>query len=60
MPDVAFFPDPPKVPVVDTALAWPAVLLVAATCAVVLPVAVVVSGLAVARRAHLERAGEAT
>jgi putative ABC transport system permease protein len=58
LPDVAFFPDPSSVPVVDTSIAWSTVLLVALVCALVLPAAVVVAGRAVARRAHLERAGE--
>ncbi len=51
-PDVSFFPTPPEVPVVDTTIAWPLVLLVAATCMLVLPAAAALAGLAVAHRAH--------
>lgn len=55
MPDVSFFPTLPEVPVIDTAISWPAVLGVAAACFVLLPVAAALAGRAVARRAHLER-----
>lgn len=58
MPDVAFFPEPPEVPVVDPSTSWPAVLAVTATCVVVLLVVAGVVGLVVARRAHVERVRE--
>ncbi|MBD3926225.1 hypothetical protein IEZ26_16490 [Nocardioides cavernae] len=58
MPDVAFFPEPPHVPVVDTSTSWPAVLAVTATCVVVLLAVAAVAGLVVARRAHVERVRE--
>ena len=58
MPDVAFFPAPPDVPVTDTSTSWPAVLAVTATCAVVLLTVAVAAGLVVARRAHVERVRE--
>ncbi|NPC44075.1 FtsX-like permease family protein [Nocardioides sp. zg-1230] len=58
MPDVAFFPEPPEVPVVDPSTSWPAVLAVAATCVVVLLVVAGVAGLVGARRAHVERVRE--
>ena len=58
MPDVAFFPTPPEVPVVDPATAWPAVLSVAAACLVLLPAVAALAGLAVARRAQPERVTE--
>ena len=58
MPDVPFFPMPPETPVVDPATAWPAVLVVAAACFVVLPAAAALAGLGTARRAHYERVKE--
>lgn len=58
MPDISFFAVPPEVPVIDPATAWPAVLLVAVACAVVLPAAAALAGVAVARRAHPERVQE--
>ena len=58
MPDVAFLPSPPDVPVIDTATSWPAVLAVSAVCLVVLPAAAALTGLVVARRAHVERVRE--
>jgi hypothetical protein len=59
LPDVPFFPNRPEAPVTDPATAWPAVLVVAAACFVVLPAAAALGGRAVARRAHLERVKEA-
>ena len=58
MPDVAFFPTAPEVPVIDPATAWPAVLYVAAACLVVLPATAALAGLAVARRAQPDRVTE--
>ena len=58
MPDVAFFPTAPEVPVIDPATAWPAVLYVAAACVVVLPAAAALAGRAVAHRAQPERVRE--
>jgi hypothetical protein len=58
MPDVSFFPTRPEVPVVDPATSWRAVLYVAAACLAVLPAAAALAGIAVARRAHLERVTE--
>ncbi len=58
MPDVAFFPAPPDTPVVDTATSWPVVLVVAVTCLVVLPAVAALTGLVVARQAHVERVRE--
>lgn len=58
MPDVSFFPTRPEVPVIDTAISWPAVGYVAASCFVLLPVAAALAGRAIARRAHLERVRE--
>jgi putative ABC transport system permease protein len=58
MPDVALLPAPPEVPVVDVATSWPAVLAATAVCLVVLPAAAVLTGLVVARRAHVERVRE--
>ena len=52
MPDVAFFPTPPETPVVDPTTSWPAVLLVAVTCFVLLPPAAALAGRSVARRAQ--------
>lgn len=54
MPDVSFFATPPEVPVVETAIAWPVVLVVAAACVLVLPGAAALAGLAVAHQAHPE------
>ncbi len=59
MPDVALFPAPPEVPVVDIATSWPAVLAVTGVCLTVLPAVAALTGLAVARRAHVERVREA-
>ncbi|MEO5661738.1 MAG: FtsX-like permease family protein, partial [Nocardioides sp.] len=59
MPDVSFFPIRPEVPVIDTAVSWPAVLCVAAACFVLLPVAAALAGRAIAHRAHLARVREA-
>ncbi|GAA1932505.1 FtsX-like permease family protein [Nocardioides hwasunensis] len=59
MPDVAFFPVPAQTPVVDTSTAWPVVGVAVAACAVVLPATAALAGRAIARRAHLEQAGEA-
>ena len=58
MPDVAFFPTAPDVPVVDTATAWPEVLRVAVACLLLLPAAAALSGWAIARRAQPERVTE--
>ena len=58
MPDVSFVPTRPEVPVIDTAISWPAVGYVAAACFVLLPVAAALAGRAIARRAHLERVRE--
>lgn len=58
MPDVAFFPTPAEVPVVDPATAWPAVLAVAAACLVLLPAVAALAGVAVARRAQPDRVTE--
>lgn len=58
MPDVAFLPEPPEAPVVDTSTSWSAVLAITTTCVVVLLVVAAVAGLAVARRAHVERVRE--
>jgi putative ABC transport system permease protein len=58
MPDVAFFPTPPEVPLVDPSTAWSAVLWVSAACLVLLPAAAALAGLAVARRAQPERVTE--
>lgn len=58
MPDVAFFPEPPEVPVVDTSTSWPVVLVVTASCVVVLLAVAALAGLLVARRAHVERVRE--
>ncbi len=58
MPDVAFFPSPPELPIVDPSTAWPVVLPVAAACLVLLPAAAALAGLAVARRARPERVTE--
>lgn len=58
MPDVAFFPTRPETPVVDTAISWPVVMLVAAVCFVLLLAAAALAGRAVARRAHPERVRE--
>lgn len=60
MPDVAFFPAPPEVPVVDTSTAWPTVFVVAAVCLLLLLSAAAVAGVAVHRRAHLERVKDGT
>lgn len=60
MPDVSFLPSPPETPVVDVATSWPAVTWVAAVCLVVLPSVAALAGLAVARRADLERARESS
>jgi hypothetical protein len=58
MPDVTLLPAPPGVPVVDLATSWPAVLAVAAVSLLVLPSTAALAGLAVARRAHVERVRE--
>lgn len=58
MPDVAFLPSPPEVPVIDTATAWSAVLWAAAACALVLPAVAAAAGWLMARRAHLVRVKE--
>ena len=58
MPDVAFLPAPAEVPVVDVATSWPAVVAVSVVCLVVLPAVAALTGLAVARRAHVERVRE--
>jgi hypothetical protein len=58
MPDVALLPVPPDVPVIDIATSWPVVLVVAGACLVVLPAAAALTGLVVARRAHVERVRE--
>ena len=58
MPDVEFLPTPPDVPVLDVATSWPAVLAVTAGCLVVLPAVAALTGLVVARRAHVERVRE--
>ena len=58
MPEVAFYPVQPDVPVTDVTTAWTAVLAVAATCLVLLPAAAVLAGRNVARQAHLERVRE--
>ncbi len=58
MPDVEFYPAAPDVPVLDTSTSWPAVLAVAATCLLAMPVAAALAGRAIARRAHVERVKE--
>lgn len=58
MPDVAFLPAPPETPVIDAATAWQAVAGATVACAVLIPSVAALAGLAVARRAHLERVKE--
>ena len=58
MPDVAFLPEVPDVPVLDVSTSWPAVVAVAVVCLVLLPAAAALTGLVVARRAHVERVRE--
>ena len=58
MPDVAFLPVVPEVPVLDVSTSWPAVVAVAVVCLVLLPAAAALTGLVVARRAHVERVRE--
>ncbi len=58
MPDVTLLPAPPEVPVIDLGTAWPAVLAVAVLCLVLLPAVAALTGLVVARQAHVERVRE--
>jgi putative ABC transport system permease protein len=58
MPDVAFLPEAPEVPVLDVSTSWAAVVAVAGVCLVLLPVVAALTGLVVARRAHVERVRE--
>jgi predicted lysophospholipase L1 biosynthesis ABC-type transport system permease subunit len=58
MPDVAFLPEVPEVPVLDVTTSWPAVVAVTVVCLVLLPAAAALTGLVVARRAHVERVRE--
>ena len=58
MPDVTLLPAPPDVPVLDTATSWPAVAAVTAVCLVVLPAVAALTGVAVARHAHVDRVRE--